>query len=359
MATVIGNIEVYMGPSDAGAPDDLEKVIVDFINGAQKKLQIAVQELESDAITKAIISARQKNQQKNPQRKLEVELVLEQDYLLEYPPLKNPWNPNGKHEPNRIMHNALLRSNVDVKVDYNTSIFHQKFIVRDGASVLTGSTNFTPTGVKKNLNHVIIIHDTQVARIYAREFREIQQGRFGKLNEGHDKAPAKVNVSSIPVKVLFAPDHNPEMEIMKQMLKAKERIDFAIFTFFESSGIDDTMLCLLDFGRPIRGVFDQNQGMKKWSPIKKLKQKKAELYIVPKSGKIGKLHHKLMVLDEQVVIAGSFNYTGPANRLNDENIIILGDLCTTDKKSTANQKKIGRAVNKEIDRIIKDHGKTM
>ena len=33
-----------------------------------------------------------------------------------------------------------------------------------------------------------------------------------------------------------------------------------------------------------------------------------------------------MVIDERVVIGGSFNYTGPANRLNDENIFVLGDL---------------------------------
>jgi hypothetical protein len=33
------------------------------------------------------------------------------------------------------------------------------------------------------------------------------------------------------------------MEIMKQMLKAKDRIDFAMFTFAQSSGIDDTIAC--------------------------------------------------------------------------------------------------------------------
>ena len=29
-----------------------------------------------------------------------------------------------------------------------------------------------------------------------------------------------------------------------------------------------------------------------------------------------------MVIDNQLIIGGSFNYTGPANRLNDENIFI-------------------------------------
>ncbi|MCZ6772025.1 MAG: phospholipase D-like domain-containing protein, partial [Proteobacteria bacterium] len=66
--------------------------------------------------------------------------------------------------------------------------------------------------------------------------------------------------------------------------------------------------------------------------------------------------HKLMVLDDQVVIAGSFNYTGPANQLNDENIIILGDLDTNSTAQRNAQKKIAKFARQEIDRIITKHG---
>ena len=55
--------------------------------------------------------------------------------------------------------------------------------------------------------------------------------------------------------------------------------------------------------------------------------------------------------DEQVVVAGSFNYTGPANRLNDENIIILGDLESNNQASIAAQKKLAAYALKELDRI--------
>jgi len=112
-------------------------------------------------------------------------------------------------------------------------------MIRDSSSVLTGSTNFTDTGTSKNLNHIAIINDKKIAGIYNKEYTEIQEGHFGKLNEGRDPKPRQETILGLPVKVLFAPDHNPEMEIMKQMAKAKERIDFAIFTFAESSGIDD------------------------------------------------------------------------------------------------------------------------
>lgn len=351
MSQKVGKVEFYVGPHTVGSVDNLEDVIVKFINGAKKRLEIAVQELENRAIAEAIIAARK--------RKVLVKIVLEQDYLRAPKARKDPFEPGGGKEENREIQNALFRSNIDLKLDYNTSIFHQKFIVRDGNALLTGSTNFTPTGTHNNLNHIVIVRDPKVAKIYAREFREIQQGHFGKLNEGHDATPSDVVVSNVPIRVLFAPDHNPEMEIMKQMLKAKKRIDFAIFTFAKSSGIDDTMMRLLDLDIPIRGAFDGKQGAQKWAAIAGLKKKGAKLSGVSQGNEVGKLHHKLMVLDDQVVIAGSFNYTGPANRLNDENIIILGDLETTSSKQRQAQGKIAKFARGEIDRIIADHGKAL
>ena len=351
MARKVGKVEFYCGPKALGAPDDLEAVIVQFIDGASKRLEISVQELESRPIAEAIVRARQ--------RKVLVKLVIEQDYLRTASSRPDPWTPGGENEDNRFIFDAILRANIDIKTDYNTSIFHQKFIIRDRESLLTGSTNFTPTGTHNNLNHVVIVHDAGVAKIYSREFAEIQQGHFGKRNEGHDKTPMDTVVSSVPIRVLFAPDHNPEMEIMKQMLKARERIEFAIFTFSKSSGIDDTMIRLLEFGMPIRGCFDGRQGAQEWAAIPSLIQNGAELSAVHPGNGLGKLHHKLMVLDGQVVIAGSFNYTGPANRLNDENIIILGDLDTESAAQKKAQTKIAQYAQAEIDRIIQDHGTPM
>jgi phosphatidylserine/phosphatidylglycerophosphate/cardiolipin synthase-like enzyme len=40
---------------------------------------------------------------------------------------------------------------------------------------------------------------------------------------------------------------------------------------------------------------------------------------------VREVHYKLMVIDERLVIAGSFNYSAAA-ALNDENIFVLGDL---------------------------------
>ena len=347
MALKIGKLELYMGPPGAGAPDDLRQVIVDFIDGATKRLEIAVQELEDEAIARAIVRARQ--------RKVQVWLVLEADYLRAKRAHVDPFSPGGEHEPNRRLHDAVLRANIQVRTDFNPEIFHQKFIVRDREAVLTGSTNFTPTGVARNLNHVVIVRDREVAKIYQREFKEIRQGRFGKLNEGHDPAPPDLTVSQVPIRIAFAPDHNPEMEIMKQMLKAKQRVDFAIFTFSQSSGIDDAMITLRDAGRDLRGVLDSRQANQVWAATRPVKNAGARLWRVPQSSQVGKLHHKLMVIDGQVIIAGSFNYTGPATRLNDENIIVIGDLESDNAASIERQRRLGAFALAEIDRIIDRH----
>ena len=113
MGVKVGNIEMYMGPSQLGAPDDLKSVIVDFIDKANKRLYVAVQEVDCADIAEALIRARQ--------RKVLVKLVLEQDYLRQSPALKQPLEPGGATEENRRLHAAILRANIDVKPDYNTS----------------------------------------------------------------------------------------------------------------------------------------------------------------------------------------------------------------------------------------------
>ena len=275
--------------------------------------------------------------------------------------MKYPFSSYGQNEANRRLHDAILRANINVHTDFNPKIFHQKFIIRDTykttAAVLTGSTNFTPTGTAKNLNHIVIVRSKEVAKIYRNEFREIMRGHFGKYSEGRDPLPPEIDVSGVRVKVLFAPDHNPEMEIMKQILKARRRIDSAIFTFSRSSGIDDTMISVCGSKKIlVRGAMDGPQSRQSWGAAAAVAEAGAKLFAVDRTPILGKLHHKIMVIDKQVIIAGSFNYTSPATRLNDENIIIIGNIEETRAKSIEAQKRLGQYVFAEINRIIEDHG---
>ena len=354
-----GNIEMYFGPEALGAPDNLERVITDFIDEARDTLLIAVQELESRPVAEAIVRAKQ--------RGVKIKMVLEQDYLREQSPPADPFivDPHDALHENRELFSALLRAGIDVRADYNPHIFHQNFIVRDiegpKRATLMGSTNFTPTGVgthatKKNLNHVVIVHDKRVSREYETEFEEVWTGTFGENRVRHESAPRSNRVSGVRVRAVFAPDHTPELEIMKQILKAKERIDFAIFTFSQSSGIDDAIVARVRPNLPVRGIFDSGQGNRDWAATRIVSEAGVEAYLASRKQGLGKLHHKLMVIDDSLILCGSFNYTDPANRLNDENILQIGDLEEDDPEAQAGQRALAIAARQEIDRIIDKHG---
>ncbi|UOE43491.1 phospholipase D-like domain-containing protein [Agromyces larvae] len=365
MPISVGGIELHMGPSSVGGPDDLDAAIRGFIDRAKHSLAIAVQEIDSKDIARAIIAAKA--------RGVNVRVILEGDYLTETKAVDDPWLKPGEHDVNREIVSAMLKARVRVITDLNPAIFHQKFIVRDegerGAGVLTGSTNFTLTdtgtndaahgggtgGVTgQNLNHVVILRGQKSAAQYLREFERMWTGTFGALSERVQPRPSEFGLPKVRVKPLFAPRHGPEMEIMKQMLKSTERIDFAMFTFSQSSGIDDTMIRLRPSLDVLRGVLDRDQGAAKWAATTGLGAAGVELHANRRGTGVRKLHHKLMVIDRRLLILGSFNYTDPANTLNDENILVIGDLEEQDPVAEAQQRELAAYALAEIDRIIVD-----
>jgi len=340
-----GRITMFMGPDTIGAPDSLEDAIIDFINAANDSLWISVQELDHEPIANAIIAARR--------RGVQVQMVMEQDYLKESKAVADA--DSSSLDKNRDLLMRILRVGADAKADYNPHIFHQKFIIRDGKSVLTGSTNFTTTGVTKNLNHIVTIDDVDVAKAYKKEFREIRQGIFGKRSLLRPRKPLENHfVERVRVKPLFAPDHMPEMEFIKQMNKARDNIRFAIFTFSKSSGIDDAMVLSKIAGVDVSGVFDRRAVNQTWAAKDTLRNGNIPMFKNKTGTGVRKVHHKLMTIDDQVTIVGSFNYTGPANLTNDENIMVLGDLDETDPARVAAQKILAKYARDEIERIIRD-----
>ena len=367
-----GKIQAFVGPRELDADHDLEAVIVEFIEGAEKTLDIAIQELDSELIARAIVNARW--------RGVNVRMFVEQDYLrteqkdviVALPKAgeteaeareRMQWGPDEDElAPNRTILAALLRSGIQVHADLNDYIFHQKFVLRDyqgkslpTSALLTGSANFTTTDTHKNLNHVFVFNDHRICREYWREMQELRTGSFGR--QRHADVPKTLDLAGVPVKVLFAPDHTPELELIKQMLRAEKRVEFAIFTFSGSSGVDDAMAMLVAANRKVRGVLDAGQGAQWWAATKWLHDKEIELYVPRKDSGVRKLHHKLMVIDDATVVAGSMNYTGKANEFNDENIFVIGSPYDKEEDVIVDHdecRAIAKYMRDEIDRIRTD-----
>lgn len=337
-----GKIKGYVGPQDIGAPDDVERVIVEFIAGATKTVDVAVQELDSIPIAEALIARRLAG--------CSVRVVLNHDYLQDSD-RRAPLSPEvatvaalaaepGGHKVNRDIYAALCRCGIDVRIDLNpTAIFHQKYCLTDwrldvdgdprrGArpGLLCGSANFTHTDCHTNLNHVLVFEDVGVQSEFAVEFAETWAGEFSRGRLG--KPPKTTDVGGVPVKVLFAPDHGPEAEVVKQLLKCPkgERIDCAMFTFAGSSAIDDAMTVLAGADRTVRVVLDRGQSRpsQAWPAARWLVEGGVEVRVPNKRPGFRKLHHKLLVVAGSTVVAGSFNYSEPATLFNDEALVVIG-----------------------------------
>jgi phosphatidylserine/phosphatidylglycerophosphate/cardiolipin synthase-like enzyme len=322
-----GRMQAFLGPpGSAGAPDDLEAVIIDFLDQAEHTLDIAVQEIDNPRIASAIDRAARRKRP-GTDRFLRVRLVTEGDYLKEDKPVDPP-DKEVSLDVNRREFVTFLRGAVDAKIDFNPRIFHHKFIIRDRGkereAVLTGSTNFTTTGTHRNLNHVVIFHDIGVAAAYQSEFDQLKEGIFGARSPKLTTSdPLTLDIEGTPVQIMFSPDNNPELRIVNEILKAQSSAYFMMFTFAKSTTIDDALITKLQGGNfEVVGVLDGGQSAHKWSPHKAVSNEGASLRreTLPNNGK---LHHKVIVLDDETVIGGSFNYTGPANQYNDENLFLV------------------------------------
>ena len=272
MATFAGGaIDCFCGPDDLGGPDDLEAAIVAFIGATEKSLDIAVQELDSFAIAEAVIRKRLDG--------ASVRILLNRSYLTDDDKLAQPLTTiaelagdDSERRVNRDVFSALCRVGVQVRIDLNPDdkIFHHKFALRDlrvgddgrvraqgTPALLTGSANFTDTDCHANLNNLVAFRHRGVLGDFAQEFREAWGGEFGRGRLG--KPPKTHDLGGVPVKILFAPDHGPEAEVVKQMLKCPKggEIGFAMFTFMGSSAIDDAMIVLAGAERTVRGVLDR------------------------------------------------------------------------------------------------------
>jgi phosphatidylserine/phosphatidylglycerophosphate/cardiolipin synthase-like enzyme len=337
-----GNIECFCGPKDLDAPDDLEAAIVAFIGETSKTLDIAVQELDSFAIAEAVIAKKREGKS--------VRVLLNRSYLQDDTDAEHRPDPGltavpelaadaSERKVNRDVFAALCRCGVEVRIDLNPDdrIFHHKFALRDvrltddgsirrgdRPGLLTGSANFTDTDCHKNLNHLFVLRHPDLHADFGEEFREAWAGEFGRGRLG--KPPKTHNFAGVPVKVLFAPDHGPESEVIKQMLKCPKggRIDFAMFTFMGSSAIDDAMIVLAGAERTLRGVLDRQAANMPTAAPKWLREGGVEVLVPRRDSGIRKLHHKLAVVDHSTVIGGSFNYSEPATLYNDEAMLVIG-----------------------------------
>jgi phosphatidylserine/phosphatidylglycerophosphate/cardiolipin synthase-like enzyme len=66
----------------------------------------------------------------------------------------------------------LTNQGITVKIDSAHGIAHNKVMVIDGETVITGSFNFTKAAEEHNAENLLVIQDKKLASLYTRNWEE-------------------------------------------------------------------------------------------------------------------------------------------------------------------------------------------
>ena len=124
-----------------------------------------------------------------------------------------------------------------------------------------------------------------------------------------------------PVKVYFSPNGGCQETVIQEISKAQKTIDIAMYNL-TTRKISQELVNAKARGVQIRIFLDQGEGNGKYSKGRYLMDKGVDVRFYAGTGL---MHNKFAVIDNKVLITGSFNWTASAERDNQENLLIITD----------------------------------
>ena len=120
----------------------------------------------------------------------------------------------------------------------------------------------------------------------------------------------------------FTPAENCRQKIIDTVLNAKENVLVQAY-YFTDLKIAEALVDAKKKGVKVKIILDKGQISNKNMVIPYLRKNKVDVYI---DYKLAIAHSKLIILDNEVIIGGSYNYTNnAASNRNAENVIIIKD----------------------------------
>jgi phosphatidylserine/phosphatidylglycerophosphate/cardiolipin synthase-like enzyme len=124
------------------------------------------------------------------------------------------------------------------------------------------------------------------------------------------------------VRVYFSPGGGCTDAILGQINQAKSEILLQAYSF-TSQPIAQALIRAHKRGVRISAVLDKSNRSQKYSAATFLKNMGIPVFI---DDRHAIAHNKIMIIDDRVVITGSFNFTMAAENKNAENLLILEDI---------------------------------
>ena len=126
-------------------------------------------------------------------------------------------------------------------------------------------------------------------------------------------------LSNTPVQICFSPKGGCTEAIVKEISHAKSEIDIQAYSF-TSVPIAKALVDAHKRGIKVEAILDKSQKKEKYTSATFLNNSGNPTYI---DSKHAIAHNKIMIIDKEIVITGSFNFTKAAEEKNAENLLII------------------------------------
>jgi len=131
-----------------------------------------------------------------------------------------------------------------------------------------------------------------------------------------------ISISTLAkTEVYFSLSDNPQKEIIKNINQAEAFINIAMYIFTDRE-IALPLVKARERGVKVRLYLDQDQVDYQYSQSRFLVQKGIKVRI---STNNYIMHNKFAIIDNRILLTGSYNWTFSANNRNDENLMIIDD----------------------------------
>jgi phosphatidylserine/phosphatidylglycerophosphate/cardiolipin synthase-like enzyme len=214
----------------------------------------------------------------------------------------------------------LIEEGIEVLGDRREGLMHNKFVIIDRLEVWTGSMNFTTNGAYLNDNNLLRIRSSRLAEDYTVEFEEMfVEDLFGPDDRSATPYP-RLTIEGTQVEVYFSPDDGTLARLLELVGAAQESIYFLAYSF-TSDELAAAMLARADDKVIVAGVFEESQYESNiGTEFDNFRLAGVSVYL---DGNPRNMHHKVIIIDEQIVVTGSYNFSANAEDRNDENTLII------------------------------------
>lgn len=284
----------------------LRDAIIDTIDSATVSIDIALYGLNSQAVVDSLIEARN--------RGVTVRVVGHGEYAI---------------DPVYGYYYGQLQAAIPVVLSDGLGLMHNKFIIVDGQTVLTGSTNYTTTGLYYNFNNLIKIIDSRVASAYTCKFNEMFIDRRFGLNATLSCGGVFDYAGGESVEVIFTPNQGTYyIEEIVSDINTAELIYADVF-YLTLNEIGNALRSKLEDSIPVHVIIDENGFNGTGDEVKRLCDLNIGLN-VRTSNTGGKNHPKTMLMENssvKTIWIGSANFSRSATigsttyGANDENTL--------------------------------------